>query len=388
MKSRIQLYFTNWGVYIFLSIVVISIIVASTMLISYLREQETKSIQIFAEAQKLLNKENTSDPEVQLLLLNILNSNENIPVIVVDKTSQPVFTKNIPEKVKRDTSQMSQLLVEMKSSYPPIKIDLPGSQDQYIYYTNSQLLRNLQYYPLILALIIAAYIAFSFWFIGAVRKSSEGFLWAGLAKETAHQIGTPLSSMIGWIEILRMENENSTGVQEIEKDIQRLKIISERFSKIGSVPELRDLNLKETVVHNYEYLKGRISTKVHFTLEVPPTDILLPHSRILLSWVIENIVKNAVDAMKGQGVLKISLREKEHTVEIDIKDNGSGMTKRQARKVFKPGFSTKERGWGLGLSLARRVINEYHHGELLIANTVVGKGTTFRMILRKHIDIS
>ena len=206
-------------------------------------------------------------------------------------------------------------------------------------------------------------------------------LWAGLAKETAHQIGTPLSSMIGWVEILKIQTENNEGVLEIQKDINRLKTISERFSKIGSVPELNDLNLKETVKQNYDYLKTRISKKVVFDLDVPQEEVLIPHNRILISWVLENMIKNAVDAMKGEGELVISLYQKNKNILIDVKDSGVGMTSAQIRNAFKPGYSTKKRGWGLGLSLAKRVIAEYHNGDIKIAESEIGKGTVFRIAL-------
>ena len=188
--------------------------------------------------------------------------------------------------------------------------------------------------------------------------------------------------MIGWIEILRMENENSEGVKEIEKDINRLKTISERFSKIGSIPELNDLNINETLQQNYNYLQSRISKKVTFRLILPNQEILVPHNRILLSWVMENIVKNAVDSMKGEGRLEIELFEKNKFTVIDFKDTGAGMTNSQARSAFKPGYSTKKRGWGLGLSLAKRVIKEYHNGDIKIAQTEVGKGSTFRILIK------
>ena len=228
------------------------------------------------------------------------------------------------------------------------------------------------------------YLLFTFWFLRTIKKTDEGFVWAGLAKETAHQIGTPLSSMIGWIEIMKMESPDMMGVQEIEKDVERLRTISERFSKIGSIPELTDENFSETVIQNYNYLNSRISTKVVFTLDKPADEVKVNHNRILMSWVIENLVKNAVDAMKGKGTLHISLYEKGKNIILDFKDNGCGMTSRQAANVFKPGYSTKQRGWGLGLSLAKRVIKDYHKGDIRIAHTEIGKGTTFRVILRKE----
>ena len=190
--------------------------------------------------------------------------------------------------------------------------------------------------------------------------------------------------MIGWVEILKMENVDNEGVLEMEKDVKRLMVISERFSKIGSIPELNDLNLSETIQTNFDYLKTRISSQVDFVLYLPEREVLIPHSRILMSWVIENLVKNAVDAMKGKGRLVISLVEKDNQIYIDFKDNGCGMTNSQIRKVFNPGFSTKKRGWGLGLSLAKRVINEYHGGDLRIVSSEVGKGTTFRINLSNN----
>ena len=277
---------------------------------------------------------------------------------------------------------MRSLLQNMENSYKPIELQMPDGNNQYVFYTNSKLLNNLRYTPYILGLLVVAYISFSFWFLRTIKKTDEGYVWAGLAKETAHQIGTPLSSMIGWIEILRMENENSQGVKEIENDINRLKTISERFSKIGSVPELNDLNINETLQQNYDYLKSRISSKVRFMLVLPKREILIPHNRILLSWVIENIVKNAVDSMKGEGNLEIDLYEKHKNIIIDFKDSGSGMTNYQASNAFKAGYSTKKRGWGLGLSLAKRVVKEYHRGDIKIAHTEVGKGTTFRIVMK------
>lgn len=272
----------------------------------------------------------------------------------------------------------------MENSYDPFVVELPSKQNQYIYYDNSDLLNYFRFYPYVIALFIGAYLIFSFWFLRTLKKTDEGFVWAGLAKETAHQIGTPLSSMIGWVEIMKLEDENGLGVKELEKDVERLKTISERFSKIGSIPALNDLDINETVQQNFDYLKTRVSTKVDFTLRKTYEPVLVPHSRILMSWVIENLIKNAVDAMKGEGKLELSLYKKNRNVYIDVTDTGSGMTKQQVRNAFKPGFSTKKRGWGLGLSLTKRVVTEYHKGEVKIAQSEVGKGTTFRIVLREE----
>ena len=334
---------------------------------------------------KYQQEEIIQDPITFDLLLQISKTNNTIPVILTDKNKKPIgpdLQKNIPEEIQKDPKKILALLKKMESSYVPIEIQMPNGNNQYVFYTNSNLLNNLRYTPYILGLLVLAYIFFSFWFLRTIKKTDEGYVWAGLAKETAHQIGTPLSSMIGWIEILRMENENSEGVKEIEKDINRLKTISERFSKIGSIPELNDLNINETLQQNYNYLQSRISKKVTFRLILPNQEILVPHNRILLSWVMENIVKNAVDSMKGEGRLEIELIEKNKFTVIDFKDTGAGMTNSQARNAFKPGYSTKKRGWGLGLSLAKRVIKEYHNGDIKIAQTEVGKGSTFRILIK------
>jgi len=376
----------NWVIYILLTLAVTGVVVASVILINYLRKEEIKRIELFATAIKFQQQEEIIvDPNTLELIFQINNTNNTIPVIVTDRNKKPLgpdFQRNIPENVAKDPQKMRSLLQNMENSYKPIELQMPDGNNQYVFYTNSKLLNNLRYTPYILGLLVVAYISFSFWFLRTIKKTDEGYVWAGLAKETAHQIGTPLSSMIGWIEILRMENENSQGVKEIENDINRLKTISERFSKIGSVPELNDLNINETLQQNYDYLKSRISSKVRFMLVLPKHQLLIPHNRILLSWVIENIVKNAVDSMKGEGNLEIDLYEKNNHIVIDFKDTGSGMTNYQAANAFKAGYSTKKRGWGLGLSLAKRVIKEYHRGDIRIAQTEVGKGTTFRIIMK------
>ena len=375
----------NWIIYILLTAAVAGVVLATVFLIDYLRKEEIKRIKLFATTIEYQQNEIIEDPMTLDLILQINESNNTIPIIITDKNKKPLgidFQRNIPDAILNDPNKMQALVNKMASSYPAIELKMPDGKNQYVYYTNSDLLNNLRYSPYILGSLILAYIFFSFWFLRTIKKTDEGYVWAGLAKETAHQIGTPLSSMIGWIEILRMENENSEGVKEIENDINRLKTISERFSKIGSVPELNDLNINETIQQNYNYLKSRISKKVSFMLLLPKEQMLIPHNRILLSWVIENIVKNAVDSMKGEGRLEIELYEKNKNTVIDIKDSGTGMTRSQARNAFKAGYSTKKRGWGLGLYLAKRVIKEYHRGDIKIAITEVGVGTTFRITMK------
>lgn len=374
----------SWVVYMTLTAIVFGIAISSFLMISQLRKQEIQKVNLIAAALKAYTDDEISaDPKIQELYLAVMQDNTNLPIIVTDKKKTPIFQANIPSDVEQDSVKLKSLIQKMENSYEPFVVELPSGQNQYIYYDNSDLLNYFRYYPYILALFIGAYLLFSFWFLRTLKKTDEGFVWAGLAKETAHQIGTPLSSMIGWVEIMKLEDENGLGVKELEMDVNRLKTISERFSKIGSIPTLNDFDINETVQQNYDYLKSRISTKVEFTFRKTYEPVLVPHSRILMSWVIENLVKNAVDAMKGEGKLELSLYKKNKNIYIDVTDTGSGMTKQQIRNAFKPGFSTKKRGWGLGLSLTKRVVSEYHRGDVRIASSELGKGTTFRIILKE-----
>nr|WP_076447028.1 HAMP domain-containing sensor histidine kinase [Chryseobacterium sp. RU37D] len=366
-----------------MTIVVLTIVIAFTVLINFLRKEEIKRVDILVSALRFQQEVENPNLEVQALLLQIYSSNTTIPLIILDKNDQIMVHKNIPQDIENDPGQIVALAKKMSKSYTPIEIEIVKGNKQLVFYDNSRLLNNLRYSPYILGFFILCYFLFSFWFLRTIKKTDEGYLWAGLAKETAHQIGTPLSSMIGWLEIMKLDTPDSEGVHEIEKDIERLKTISERFSKIGSVPELNDMNFNETIQENYDYLKTRISKKINFGLHFPNYNILVPHNKILMSWVIENLVKNAVDAMKGEGAISISVFERNKNILIEVQDTGSGMTKQQARNAFKPGYSTKKRGWGLGLSLAKRVVQEYHNGDIRIAQTEVGKGTTFRIIIKK-----
>ena len=383
MRKNLLSRINNWFVFTLLTIIVIGIAVSSNFLINHLREKESERIQSLAYALKYFQYSSNPDSRMDEISLSVINENENIPIIVTDKNKNLIQSKNITDDILKNPEKLKQKINEMEDKYPPFEIQLPNFNNQFVFYDNSDLLNYLRYYPYALGLFIGVYLLFSFWFLRTIKKSDESMLWAGLAKETAHQIGTPLSSMIGWIEIMKLDkNRNEDGLVEINKDINRLKTISERFSKIGSVPELHDLNLKETIQQNFDYLKSRISRKVIFDLKTPSSEVLTPHNRILISWVIENLVKNAVDAMKGEGNLTINLYYKNKNILIDVKDSGSGMSSAQIRNAFKPGYSTKKRGWGLGLSLAKRVIQEYHNGDIKIAESEVGKGTTFRIVLK------
>lgn len=381
--KHLAFYLTRWGIFAIFTVIIIAFAGASTIVIDQFKRQETQRIEVIATSMKFMQDEEINDPKTLELILAIVKDNNSIPVILTDRNKKPILAegtyRNIPQEVLKNPKKLENLIQEMEEKYPPFMVKMPNGENQYVFYSNSKLLDWLNYYPLALAIFIGGYLLFSFWFFRTVKKTDENLLWAGLAKETAHQIGTPLSSMMGWIEILKIEYKDNEGVKEIEKDINRLIIISERFSKIGSTPTLKDMNLKKTFQQNYDYLKSRISSQIDFQLKMPQDDVLIPHSRILMSWVIENLVKNAVDAMKGKGSLIISIFQKNEKVCIDIKDTGCGMTNSQARNIFKPGFSTKKRGWGLGLSLVKRVITEYHNGEIKLISHEIEKGSLFRI---------
>ena len=388
MKQRPLLSRINiWFIYSLFSAVIFAAAMYFVFIIKELRSREVNRMEIFAKAMQIQQSNTGIDPDTQDLLLSIFAENDQLPMIVTDENKIPLLYegsyRNVPEEIINKPEKLKAFLIEMESNYKPFEFTIAKGDKQLVFYDNSEMLKNIQYFPYFLGGFVAIYLFFSIWFMRTLKKTGEGYVWAGLAKETAHQIGTPLSSMIGWIEIMKMETQQSMGVEEIERDVMRLKTISERFSKIGSIPELNDFNLNETVQQNFDYLKSRISTKVNFSLQMINQNLQVKHNQILVSWVIENLVKNAVDAMKGMGNLEISVYEKGKYAVVDFKDNGCGMTKKQARNAFTAGFSTKKRGWGLGLSLARRVINEFHKGELKIAQTELNKGTTFRIIFRK-----
>ncbi|MEG2510198.1 MAG: sensor histidine kinase, partial [Chryseobacterium sp.] len=279
---------SNWFVFTILTVIVVALIVSSNILINNLRNKEAERIKVFATAIKIMQGTEQTSSETMDLIFAILNENDQIPTILADENKNPLIyegsSRNIPQEILDNPKELKKLIVKMESNYAPIEIEITKGDKQLLFYDNSKLLSDLRYYPYFLGLFIIAYLAFIFWFLRTIKKTDEGYLWAGLAKETAHQIGTPLSSMIGWMEIMKLETPDSEGVHEIEKDIERLRTISERFSKIGSVPELNDMNLNATIKENYDYLKTRISRKVDFTIHLPTYPVLVPHNKILISW--------------------------------------------------------------------------------------------------------
>ncbi len=340
-----------------------------------------KDSRIFTETQDMLRDLNQS------FIDEVLTNSSSVPVIITDSTQQKIlFTGNIKQESLKDSLALNQMLGEMRSQNEPIEIKLAGQQKQYIFYHDSALQKRLTYYPIIVFLSIGLFILFAYLAFHTAQTSAQNKLWAGLAKETAHQIGTPLSSILAWVELLRPHQDIQLQLDEIEKDLKRLETISDRFSKIGSSPKLEKTQIYDLIEEVVNYLQTRTSSKVKYFLDEKLTASKATSISInaqLFAWVIENVCKNAVDAMSGVGTIRVLLSEDENHIYVDISDTGKGLSKSNFKNVFRPGFTSKKRGWGLGLSLAQRIIEHYHRGKIYVKNSAINQGTTFRILLRK-----
>lgn len=346
--------------------------------------EEHRSVALWAEATRLLSSPGSEQGDNMAFLLNILESNTGIPIILTDSSRNIITAANISYKENRKEQMLQNELRKMIKEKEPIEIVVSEKEKQYIYYRDSRILQNLKYFPLIQFGVITLFVFFAYLSFNSSKKAEQNQVWVGMSKETAHQLGTPISSLMAWVELLRAQDINPELIEEFEKDINRLEKITERFSKIGSKPELLIEDLRKTIVSTVTYLQSRTSQKVHFQLEFPDNrTFMTPHNPALISWVIENLCKNAIDAMGNHGRIALSLQETESQILFDVTDSGKGIAKSQFKTIFEPGFTTKKRGWGLGLSLAKRIIENYHQGKIFIKQSEVGKGTTFRIIMHK-----
>lgn len=371
---------TRWFI-IFASFLIISLILWNTYtFFQIFKNEERLKMNLWAKAQKtLINAGENTDVE---LPLQIFSNNTSIPIILTENDSI-INTVNVDEVIVKDNAKAVAFLSDLKKENDPIVIEYAPEKFQNLYYGNSALLNKLKYYPVALLLIIVLFSGLVYYFYRSTKNATQNKLWAGMAKETAHQIGTPLSSLIGWVEILKSENVDESTTIEIEKDIDRLQTITDRFSKIGSEPILEKKDIVEETLQSYNYLQSRFSKQIEFTFEGPKSPIYVMLNPTLHSWTIENLVKNAIDAMKGRGKLAIKIEPDHDTVKISVTDSGNGIQKSQFKSVFEPGFTTKKRGWGLGLSLTKRIVEEYHKGKIKVLNSEIGKGTTMQISLQK-----
>ncbi|MEQ9263070.1 MAG: HAMP domain-containing sensor histidine kinase [Owenweeksia sp.] len=347
-----------------------------------LRKEEIKKVNQFGEAMNnILHTDSTCEILFEQM---VIEANTTIPIIVVDDAGNVMTSRNIDTDKLRDQKWLTSKLDEMREQADPIEADLGLGEKQYIYYQNSILLTKLRYYPIVLLIVISLFVIIAYIAFSNARKAEQNQVWNGLAKETAHQIGTPLTSLMGWLELLRNKEENSTMVTEMEKDINRLNTITQRFSKIGSQPSIKLHDVVGVVRTSVEYLQNRSPRKIEIISDLPEGESMVELNKELFEWVIENLIRNAIDAMEtGKGKITVNMVETARSVRIDVKDTGKGIAQNKFKAVFRPGYTTKSRGWGLGLSLAKRIIEEYHNGRIYVAASEIGSGTTFRIQLRK-----
>lgn len=372
---------SRWILIIASFVIIVSILWNTYNFFNIFKNDERTKVELWALAQ---NKLNSLDVDTDMdLPLAILRSNNTVPMIVTNLDGKIEKFENLPEGIEKDSVKLKAMLESLKKENAPIKFSIDNTQAQYLYYGNSQLLNNLKYYPITLVLIVVLFAAIVFIFYRASKMATENRLWAGMAKETAHQIGTPLSSLLGWLEIMKADNVDETTVAEIEKDVNRLQTIAERFSKIGSEPLLEERDIVEETEKSFEYLRTRASKQVEFFFMAPNHPVKVMLNPELYSWTVENLVKNAIDAMKGKGRLEVIIEEREKSVKIKVCDSGKGIPKAQFKKVFEPGFTTKKRGWGLGLSLTRRIVEEYHNGRIKVLSSELGRGTVMQASFKR-----
>ena len=380
----------------FALIIGISSLFVTNTLVKELKTEERKKIELWAQATKhLVSLTGEGDYS---LAIKVISENNNIPVILVDACDSILENRNFLNFTKTDsffinlgiiTPQIidakflrSELNEIKESGDKPIEINIIGDK-QWIYYKDSALLFRLRYYPIYQLGFIGLFMFIAYFMFSASRRSEQNKVWAGMAKETAHQIGTPLSSLMAWTELLKEKKGTEQMVIEMEKDIKRLETITERFSKIGSKSELQKRDIISLVSKSIEYLKSRMPVNTEFDIQIPEKEIIIPLNSVLFEWVIENLVTNAVDAMKGKGKISVSITEEENTIVVNISDTGDGINRSMIKNIFKPGVTSKKRGWGLGLSLSKRIIEEYHKGSIFVMKSDKRKGTTFTIWLPK-----
>lgn len=369
---------TSRWILIIASFLIISLILWNTYtFFQIFKNEERLKMEVLGESLKTINRANLETDDIELPR-QIISNNKTIPVIVTTQDGAILNTANIDEDVIENPKKINAVLARLRTENSPIIIDLSG-EFQYLYYGNSSLLNKLKYYPIALLLIIVLFAGLVYNFYRSTKMATQNKLWAGMAKETAHQIGTPLTSLVGWVEILKSENVDEATTKEIEKDIERLQTITERFSKIGSEPKLENLDIIDQTQQSYDYLKSRFSKQIEFTFIGPEAPVIVLFNPTLHSWTIENLVKNAIDAMKGRGKLTLEVVHEGGFVRINVTDTGNGIPKKQFKNVFEPGFTTKKRGWGLGLSLTKRIVEEYHKGTIKVLHSEIGIGTTMQV---------
>ena len=386
MSARI-FEFKQWWTVIFIVIaagIIITTVVVSNSFSAKLAQDERSRVEIWGEATRLLASELNDDTDCMNLIVSIIKSNNSIPMILCDENNTVVDYSYIetPEKNKEEFLQLK--IEEFKSKNKPVVAKIDDLSNYYLYYGESVVLKRLTMYPYIQLTVVFIFILVSFFALISAQKAEQNKVWVGLSKETAHQLGTPISSLMAWVEFLKAKEVDAVYLNEMEKDVSRLETVANRFSKIGSKPELLPLNINNSIQSSCDYMSTRISSKVKINTEVPETPSLVLMNESLFSWVIENLTNNAVDAIGGKGSIMYHVVVNKKKIFIDITDTGKGIPKSRFKTIFYPGYTTKTRGWGLGLSLAKRIISLYPDGKIYVKSSEIGKGTTFRIELRKY----
>ena len=360
-------------------------LVISHFLVRDLKREEQRKMEIWAEAMRSLN---SADEYTDLtLVLTVLNSNSTIPVVVLDREGEVQDYRNIPLREGSAEEQMRAVKRKAQSMMDAgrvIRVYLSSTDYMEICYADSLLLRRLAWWPYVQLGLVFVFVVVAIFALLSSKRAEQNKVWVGLSKETAHQLGTPISSLMAWQEMLRETYPDDELLPEMGKDVERLQRIAERFSKIGSLPELRPESLNEVLSAVTQYISRRASNRVRLTCTVPQQPLIVPMCSSLFEWVVENLCKNAIDAMDGQGSIILTASTEGSLAVVEVADTGKGIPKNKFRTVFTPGFTTKKRGWGLGLSLAKRIVEEYHHGRIYVKNSEVGRGTTFRIELKMH----
>lgn len=372
---RISRSLTTLFVALAIIVAILSLVISHT-LVKKLAEEERNKMEVWVLATESMMTEGVDAD----LVLKILQSNNTIPIIFLDKNTARIESHNIKLPADNPERYLKSKIEAFERIHPPIVL---SDMNQVVYYDDSYTLKQLQIYPYIQLLVITFFILLAFITLKRSQRAEQNSLWVGLSKETAHQLGTPISSLLAWSEYLKMKNIDKNITAEIDKDVDRLQMIVERFSKIGSDPELKKVILQDVVRESFTYMQKRVSDKVSFNLYFPEQPLSAMISETLFGWVIENLIKNGVDAIKGEGEISCAISYNRKQLFLDITDNGKGISKSMFKSVFLPGYTTKERGWGLGLSLAKRIVEENHKGKVFVKQSDLGKGTTFRIQLNR-----
>ena len=376
----------RWKFFLFVMAAVIGLtsLIYTQRLVRELKTEERKKVELWAKATKQLIELDITESDFEFLF-EIIENNNTVPVILVDALGDTISTRNLDPVRKNNPEYLHRQLKKMNQVHEPIEIELSNGEKNYIYYKDSIILTKLAWFPFIQLGVIVLFIFVSYYAFSATRKAEQNQVWVGLSKETAHQLGTPTSSLSAWVELLRMKKLDEKLVLEFEKDVNRLEKITERFSKVGSKPALVRSNLVKEILHTVQYIKNRSSKKVSFEFNFGEDEkIWIPLNTVLFEWVIENLCKNALDAIGGgDGKIEISITNQAKVIYLDISDNGKGIPKSRFKTIFSPGYTTKERGWGLGLSLTKRIVEIYHGGNIFVKYSEINKGTTIRIILTK-----